>query len=427
MPSNTSQSSHSSSQSGATSFHSETSTLEYGHERFETFRVKVATLCRTLWSSPNIGFKVERCSGGSYNRIIAITADHEFDVKVPQDLILRIPRFEGVELQKEIDALEYVKDLSDIPVPVVVAADLTADNILERPYTFQKKIPGITLQSVYPNLSHRQQLSIAKQIGEIQLKLLGITGAVAGVVQKSAIEPQNPTTTQARSPELPTFIVRPFEARSPYSDADSASHFAQTLTPPIEGILPFMHSRFQAWKQEALEPDPDDNSIADYYDRLATTATEMSHSQLFGKNVFTYCHMDLAPRNILVSINDSDLSITISGLLDWDDCGFAPMIFSCNPATWLWAWVEDESEDEMTAGEEPPTENSQQLKRAYEAALGEEYLEYFYGVYNRMARKLVRLALRGIHSNEDLNDADALLEEWDQKREGVSKSSLSSQ
>ena len=402
MPSDTSHTSHTSFRSGSISLHSETSTLEYGHESFERFRAGVETLCRTLWSLPDVSFEIERGSGGSYNRIIAVTADHQFDVNVPRDLILRIPRFEGVELQKEIAALKYIEQRSNIPVPDVVAMDLTAENVLERPYSIQKRIPGIILQSVYPSLSHRQQLSIAKQTGETQLKLLRITSSVAGYVEQSASEPQDPTIMQEGSPATTNFIVRPFEARSPYDYTESASHIAQTLLSPVEGVLPFLHSRFHAWKQEALEPDPDDYSIADYYDQLARIATEMSLFHLLDDNMFTYCHMDFAPRNILVSINDSDLSIMISGVLDWDECGFAPKVFSCTPASWLWAWVEDESEDEGTADEEPPTENAQQVKKAYEEAVGEEFLKYSYGIHNRMARSLVKLALRGIHSNEEL-------------------------
>lgn len=235
------------------------------------------------------------------------------------------------------------------------------------------------------------------------------------------------TITQADIPESPLFLVRPFEARSPYDDREQATHIVQTLSAPAEGVLPFLHSRFQAWKEETLEANPNDYFMAEYYDRLAIAATGMSLSHLLGDNVFTYCHMDLAPRNVLVSIHDSDLSILISGVLDWDDCGFAPKVFSCIPASWLWAWVEDESEDEKTAGEEPPTENAQQLKKTYEESVGKEFLKYCYGPHNRMARTLVRLALRGIHSNEEFKDADAYLEEWDQNKGIVSNSSVATQ
>ena len=421
MPSDTSHSSHSSFRSGNTSPHSQTSTIEYGHETSETFRTKVETLCKTLWSSPNTGFKIERGSGGGYNRIIEITVNDQLGEEDTRDLILRIPRFERVELEKGITALKYIKQLSDILVPDVVVADLTPNNFLESPYTIQKRIPGVNLHSVYPSLSHRQQLSIAKQIGEIQLKLLRITSSVAGIVEQVGGEPEDPTITQAGSPETPAFGIRPFEVRSPCDDSDPASRIAQRLSTPAEGVLHFLHSRFQAWKQEALGPNPDDYFIAGYYDRLASIATEMSSLSLLDENVFSYCHMDFAPCNILVSINDSDLSIIISGVLDWDECGFAPKVYSCTPQSWLWAWVEDESEDESTAGEDPPTENARQVKEVYEEAVGKEFLEYTYGIHNRMARGLVRLALRGMHSNEELNDADVLLEDWEQNMESVSK------
>lgn len=39
----------------------------------------------------------------------------------------------------------------------------------------------------------------------------------------------------------------------------------------------------------------------------------------------------------------------ITGILDWDSALFAPLVLSCRPPMWLWAWS-DGPEDERLAG-----------------------------------------------------------------------------
>ena len=441
MPCATSNSSNGSAHSEESNAHSETSTIQYDHESFETFRLKVQTLCRTLWPDPKGRFEIERGPGGSYNRIITISiCQQSFEGQT--EVILRIPRFDGTRIDREITTLRYVRQFSGLPVAEVLAVELSAENPLGRPYVIQNRIPGISLQSVYPNLSHLQQESIAEQIGTVLATLLNITSPVAGLIEQSSeldkksqspvIDRRQPygfvklirrlfvkvmKSTGATGKVLEAipshkYVVRPFDIKSPYDDSPATPPDAISSTTPANSVLPLLISQFQLWKAETLIPDPDDYSMAEHYDRLTTIATEMSHLKLLGDDAFTLCHMDFAPRNILVLINDADSSISVSGILDWDSAFFAPKIMSCAPPSWLWAWVEDESEDEATAGEEPTALNAQKVKQTFEKAVGENFLRHCYESSHRMARRIIRLAIYGMHSNEDLKEAEKLFDEW---------------
>ena len=441
MPSATSNSSNGSARSEESNAHSETSTIQYNHESFDTFRLKVQTLCRTLWPDPSASFEIERGPGGSYNRIITISI-HQQSSEGQKEVILRIPRFDGTRIDREIATLRYVRQFSGLPVAEVLAVELSSENPLGRPYVIQNRIPGVSLQSLYPNLSHLQQESIAEQIGTVLSRLLKIRSPVAGLIEELSEldkKPQTPVIDR-RQPyglvkqirrlfvkalkstgatgrileAIPSheYVVRPYDIKSPYDDSSPTPSDAINSATPANSVLPLLVSQFQLWKADTLVPDPDDYSMAEHYDRFTTIATEMSHLNLLGDDAFTLCHMDFAPRNILVSINDTDSSISISGILDWDSALFAPKIMSCAPPSWLWAWVEDESEDEATAGEEPPALNAQKVKQTFEKAVGENFLRHCYESSHRMARRIIRLAIYGMHCNEDLKEAEKLFDDW---------------
>ena len=435
----------------SSSVHSQTSTLEYGHESFATFHDKVECLCRTLWSDSAANFKIERGPGGSYNRVIAITIHRSRSPTRSEELILRIPRFDGARIDREIAAVRFVRQNSNLTVPEAVASDTTPNNALQLPYVIQNRLPGVSLHTVFPSLSHQQKLRIARSIGQVLARLLRITSPVSGVIeelpeneildqpimipeqqqrslfkhflQALARKAKSKVTSRAvkafRGPRQ-AFIVRPFEIKGPNHDelgaAENTPADVQIKT-PTEGVVQMLLEQFMRWKADWLKTYPGDGTMAEYYDRFAATAKEMQRLGLLeDDDVFTLCHLDLAPRNILVEIKTEDLptssSISLTGVLDWDSAVFAPRIMSCAPPSWIWAWAEDESEDEAAANDIPPTTAAQELKRTFEAAVGDDFLRLCYEPHHRLARRLIRLAIFGMHSNEELKDADDLLEEW---------------
>jgi len=142
-------------------------------------------------------------------------------------------------------------------------------------------------------------------------------------------------------------------------------------------------------------------------ERLITVATEMEQAGIWD-TAYTYClcHRDLEPRNI-------------PGILDWDGALFAPLVQSCRPPMWLWAWGDNEEDDYRLVGEIPPTLEDQEIKRVFEEAAGPIYTQFAYRAGYRLARKLIRWIIDGVHSNEYDREVDRFHEEWARWKGGI--------
>jgi Ser/Thr protein kinase RdoA (MazF antagonist) len=100
-------------------------------------------------------------------------------------------------------------------------------------------------------------------------------------------------------------------------------------------------------------------------------SAELDTNGWLGKHQNSLCHLDLAPRNILVDHASNAALSRISGILDWDSAVFGPSFMSCAPPLWIWAWNDDEEDERM-----------------------------------------VHYAIHDIRSNEDVVEANAMLQEW---------------
>ncbi|KAG7001428.1 hypothetical protein G7Y79_00031g065430 [Physcia stellaris] len=398
MPHSISHFSTGSEASEAESEYSETSTIEYEHESFETFRTKVEALCKGIWTSPLVKFDVQRGRGGSYNRIVEITVHEPNSPATPKEYILRVPRFEKNRLDRDFAALQYARQHTELPIPENVAIDLTADNPLGGRYVVQTRLPGVALHDVYPTLIHAQKCSIAQQIGHMYASLHTIESPVAGIIEQHSIS---------------GFVIRPFDLRGPYhttraSPASEVDCVAEENTDTISFLL----SRCALWKGEILRIDSEDVVGVTYFDRLSDALISMHNLGQLRDNEITLCHLDLAPRNILVSIQPSNTSICISGVLDWDSVVFAPRVMACAPPMWLWNWASgDEEENEAEAGELSLSTDDQEIKSIFEKAVGAKFLQFCYKPQYRVVRSLIHFAIFGMHSNEDLKEVDKALEE----------------
>ncbi|PSS07128.1 hypothetical protein M430DRAFT_23281 [Amorphotheca resinae ATCC 22711] len=139
--------------------------------------------------------------------------------------------------------------------------------------------------------------------------------------------------------------------------------------------------------------------------------SELDSDGWLGSNQNSLCHLDLAPRNILVNPAPDDAQVfEISAILDWDSAVFAPSFMSCAPPLWIWAWNDDE--DERTADNDPPTPELRQLKHLFDNAAGSDYVYFAYEPPYRLARRLVYFAIHEIGYNEEVKKASEMLKEW---------------
>lgn len=399
MPDSTPHISDGSEASDAGSDSSETSTIEYEHESFETFRTKVEALCEGIWNSPTTTFDIQRGRGGSYNRIVEITVHEINSNATPEKYILRVPRFEKNRLDRDIAALRYARQHTELPVPVNIVTDLTTNNPLGCRYVVQTRLPGVTLHDVYPTLIHEQKCSIAQQIGTMFASLQTIKSPVAGIIEQLSTNP--------------SFVIRPFDLTGPYHTIrPRPGSEVESVAEEHTGTISFLLSRCALWMAETLRIDPEDIVGVTYFDRLSGALVNIHSLSLLTHDEITLCHLDLAPRNILVSIPSSDTSIRISGVLDWDSLVFAPRIMACAPPMWLWNWASgDEKENEAEAGNLPHSIDDQKIKGIFEKAVGRQFLDLCYEPQYRIARSLIHFAIFGMHSNEDLKEVDKTLEE----------------
>ena len=375
---------------------SDTSTLVYSHEPYEAYQSKVLQLCHDLWPTLYQQYSLERMKGGSYNRIIGIDG-FGTDPLDRTRMILRVPRWEEDRIDREVATLHFLRQRAKIPVPKVIAFDTTSNNKLNSSYMIQNRITGINLRSAYPDLSHQQKCSLAAQWGRLLLDLHSVSSPVAGLIESSD------EFTYDKD-----FKVVQFDM----SEINSAGPDVNCLPADVPGsdtILGTLEIRFDRWKAYALRLDKDDLLRSDLMDNLTTVAREMNDIGYFDNNRNVLCHLDLEPRNVIISLEPE---VSISGILDWDSAVFAPIFMTCAPPFWLWGWDDEEDEDEKKANDRPPTFELQEIKKTFEDVVGPKILKYTYGPQYRLARKLFQFAISGINSSESFRESFELIEEW---------------
>lgn len=140
---------------------SETSTICYEHEPFETFRYKVADVAAEKFKFAPTNIVTERMKGGTFNQVVGI--DLRATVKrncfgwvqklmrallgkpaptAAGGHIFRMARDETDHLEKQIATLKAVDARVALPTPDVVHYDLSAHNPLEKPYKIQSASAG---------------------------------------------------------------------------------------------------------------------------------------------------------------------------------------------------------------------------------------------------------------------------------------------
>ncbi|KAI8963091.1 kinase-like domain-containing protein [Daldinia sp. FL1419] len=380
---------------------SDSSTVMWDHEEFETFQLTVLVFAlNDVW--PNTWFNditIERMQGGGFNRIIGMTRRGYscLDCKEVR-YILRLPRFEDSQVDRDVANLRFLERHTEIPVPRVIKFDDTYMNDLDSPYMIQNRIDGVDTLSGFPQLNHAQKLRFAREFGDIFRQMLAVKSHMAGSIVFSS----------GYDDSTAEFSVAPLS----FDYANSQAPYRSTKAPtkPIQDLL---LSCFNSQMADVRENTPKAICKLGYIDRFCSMAGELEAGGWFDNVSYSLVHLDLHPRNILVNSASSPEEPIIPAVLDWDSAIFGPQFLSCVPPLWIWCWLEDEDEDERTANDDPPTIEARELKDAFEKAAGEEYMRFAYEPAYRLARRLVKFAIDGpIRSNEEYTEAEEMLEEW---------------
>ena len=430
---------------------SETSTLRFDHTPFEEYKTQVQQLCHLLWSpsspakapspsarelratsssrlmnvlrikkatpalepkAPSKQFLIERMRGGSYNRVTGITI---LDSKGKEEnrLVLRVPRIAWDSTpEREVSILRYVRQHTSIPVPEVIAVDYTSNNLLKDAYVIQKRVAGMSIWEAKQKreITTEQWCTVAREVGRTMLELQKVTNPTPGLIESSS--------NQDGSSSFP---VVPFDIKSAHdvdwkkkAAAVTAEKKASILELYQEGTWQFLITQFGRWMADELDQRPDGIYNWDFMYRLAQVAGRMNKMCLLGDDINCLAHLDLAGRNIMVDFEPGE-PLRITGYLDWDSAVFAPRFVSCAPPWWLWQDDDDATdyqEDESKANETPAQPHKQEIKRAFEETVGEDFLTYAYEPHFQLARKLFHIAKRGNSSPSHLQLVETFLEEW---------------
>lgn len=407
--------------SSSISIDSRTSTLKYSQEPFDEYRIRVKELCHVLWPaesplahrnrrassiarsrildavrvrkfrravppSPENEVLIERLAGGTYNRIIGITVNDTGSLG-PRNFVLRIPRPLMADfgyIEREVAILRYVRQNSTLPVADVIKFDPTTENPLRSGYVVQTRLPGVSLVSIWDELTHGQRYKVAQEVGKIILALQAITNPTPDIIESSSAD-NGPLK----------FSVRPFDIKSPYDDnwkakipnyASDAENQTAIQTPEE-----WFGTQFGRWFAHELLENPGQILYWDYQYQFVQVTKQMSSLDILGDGCNCLYHFDLAARNIMVQIL-ADGSLTVTGVLDWDSAAFAPKFVSCAPPSWLWADQKYYDAEEGEASSMPSTPEQKQIKEAFDDVVGFDYTWLAYRPEYRLARELFYFA-----------------------------------
>lgn len=264
----------------------------------------------------------------------------------------------------------------------------------------QHQILGRDLYASFPLLHHESKRKLAEDLGTTFRQMLAMRSEVAGLLTLSPSE----SGIEAEFQITPWFSS--YSSRiSTYNDSS-----------PTQSVRDSLVAVFRSRREDHLARYQADDVRTTFLREFIGMTVQLDKDDWFAENEISLCHLDLAPRNILIASSLTDGSPLIVGILDWDSAVFAPSFLLCTPPLWLWAWQADEDEDERTADDIPATTEDRELKKIFEDAAGPKYLRFAYCSAYRLARRLVRFAIDGIRSSEDIHEAMGMQQEWSEWR-----------
>ena len=166
----------------AGSVHSQTSTVEYEHEPFESFQCKVLTLAQqTIWPQADPSrISVERMVGGVFNHIIDLSLTDESGA-VSSELVLRISRWDDTQVDRTIASLRFARHYTTVPVPKALLVDESADNVVKGIFMLHAGLKGCSIDNeLWSELAHAQECKVAKELGSFCRQILAIRSSRGG-------------------------------------------------------------------------------------------------------------------------------------------------------------------------------------------------------------------------------------------------------
>ena len=386
---------------------SESSTVYYGHTPFDSLAPTVRLLAQSIWPAADDDVvEPKRVCGGSFNRIIELRRVYHRCHRLggrshTTHYILRIPRFTEHRLSDDVALLQFLEhNEPGLRAPRVVAFDTTPDNPLGAPYMIQKRVPGYNLFKVLTGLCHQHSCQLAAELGHVYRNLLATRKHHAG---RYGLLTASSEQNQGAVVYIKSFCSVGAEKPVRWGVLSAVK------TNPAR----FLADTFQARIVKIYEADPNNEYEAELFASLTRMVQRLEDKGALPSGPTTLCHLDLAPRNIIVSFRGG--RPMIRGILDWDTAMVAPPCMAAIPPLWLWG-PEDEGApefDDEKAAEEPETPKRREIKRIFDEAAGPEYVKLAYDPAQRLVRRLIRYAMNGFETDGEMQAAEDMVREWE--------------
>lgn len=389
---------------------SETSTVAYEHEPFETFQHKVAELMANKFGCNRASVRTEHIKGGAYNRVIGLEV-RSLEPKrnsclnwvqkllrklmgkpASQAYVVRMQRGDTGDMDCQVATLKMLHD-ARLPflTPQVVHYDLSSDNVLEKAYMVQNRIPGKQVLQLLDTMNFEQKKTILHQVVLLVNRITSIEAA-----------PGNMSAKYLTHPSIEAMHVDKIAASEEYEGSS-------TIKKSVDHLLEVIEMRRQCQIK-------DNFCFYDIWDGFTTICKSLqARGFLEGPSVLV--HNDLQPYNLLAEIIDTS-TVDITGVIDWDDAYFAPKVMALRSPFWLWTSGEDGTSDdhqlEKTAMVEPANENDRLLRRLFLEIASEEYKHFAFCPEAILARRMYHHLRSGIHSQWEAMPAEEIIREWNE-------------
>ncbi|KAI4923587.1 uncharacterized protein J4E92_007561 [Alternaria infectoria] len=398
---------------------SETNTMIYGQEPFETIQHKVAALAAKIFGRDPRDITVYEMKGGSYNRVIGVSiaqkpkrftlawflfpclrARKKKAATKSESYVVRVPRMEynndesmAQAMEREVSILKAAGSRLPLPIPKVASYDLTTANIFERPYMIQTHLPGRTLATnLWNNLNMEQKKHLAKEIIALAPTIASVEGSIGDISSQNLNKPPtSPILTQ-------TFYITSREGFKPEPALN-------------DDPFDYMLGRCKQWSEYHNSEDAPFDDIWISFARI----TKALEARGFLEGPCVLVHGDLKCYNILAEVR-SDTEAVVTGVIDWDTAIIAPEFMAYRAPFSLWT-PEDmpsaKEDDESVANVEPVTEEDKILKQVFLDNASEKYKFFAFAPEAMLARRMFYIMQKGANSPWYNDEAISVVKAWD--------------
>ena len=304
--------------------------------------------------------------------------------------VVRMPRSDvtdpNVDMRRDIAVLRGLSGRLDVPIPRVIAFNVTKNNLLDAPYTLETRLRGRSLEDlVSKDTSEEQNVYVLKQVVQLVENLAQVTAPYAGWIAEEFGEGIDRLFCSSGIPMK--FFDFPFDA----------SALAEL---PDRRPLTFMLKLVDLWLEYEHECCPNEDNFASWF-RIKAILHSLQRHDLLGET-FHLSHGDLASRNILAEIVDES-SIEITGVVDWDFACFAPKFCMYRAPMDMWDGGEDVAIEECTS----------ELVEIFKTIASPEYVRYAVSVDAQLGRKIWYTLRTGMVGEERRWYASNNIWEWE--------------